>query len=99
MNDVENLIHIVLFHQQPCRTYYRLSAWSASVGPFRFFQFPRLSTDISLAGVVIVFSIIVLGLCAHITNLTTSLFIPFYFTFAAMGIATVILTWAGLGTL
>ncbi|KDQ28887.1 hypothetical protein PLEOSDRAFT_1088921 [Pleurotus ostreatus PC15] len=50
-------------------------------------------------GVVIVFSIIVLGLCAHITNLTTNSFIPFYFTFAAMGIATVILTWAGLGTL
>ncbi|KAJ8474425.1 hypothetical protein ONZ45_g15953 [Pleurotus djamor] len=50
-------------------------------------------------GTVIVFSIIVLGLCAHITNLTTTARFAFYFTFAAMGIATVIMTWGGLGTL
>jgi len=47
-------------------------------------------------GVIIVFSIITLGLCAHITNLSTS--VGFYFVFAAMDIATVILTLAFLGT-
>ncbi|KAL0953575.1 hypothetical protein HGRIS_004791 [Hohenbuehelia grisea] len=47
-------------------------------------------------GVIILFSIITLGLSAHITSLSSQ--VGFYFTFAAMNIATVILTLAFLIT-
>jgi hypothetical protein len=42
--------------------------------------------------VATVFSVIVLALSAHVTSLTEQADIPFYLTFAAMGIATALLT-------
>ncbi|GLB33399.1 hypothetical protein LshimejAT787_0102830 [Lyophyllum shimeji] len=49
-------------------------------------------------GAVILFSLIIIALCGHITNTTTT-FLGGYFTFAAMGIATAVLSLLSLLTM
>ena len=46
----------------------------------------------------IIFSIVVLGLCAHILNETTS-FLGFYFYFSSLGVATAVISLVALTTM